>query len=414
MTFLLSCFRKDMNRWRQDLTAVLLWLGIPFMIGGLITLMVDSDGGMQPQGGLLIVDHDETLVSGLVATAFGQGGLGDLISVETVELDEGMMRIDAGEASGLLIIPEGFSAALIESTPVTLTLRTNPSQTILPGIITDVTEILLDAGFYLHQVFGDEISQIAGSQDDGEEVPGSEFVAAVAVSIQQKIETVAPQLFPPAIELTMVEPPEEQPGVPVALLFLPGIILMSVLLASNSLASDFWLEREQGTLRRLVHAPSRLLGFIAGKALAATAVITLVAGIALTVGFAYHELPWSRFPSAITWLALSSAAMFSWFAVLQTAFPNQQAASIFSLVLLFPLMMAGGSFFPLAVLPGWIASIGRLSPNGFMTDRLTTELTAASSWAIDGQSWAIIIAVVIGGLGICFWRVRSGFAEAPS
>ena len=121
-------------------TAILLWLGIPFLVGGLLTAMMDG-GGAQPNGVLLIVDQDESFVSGFVAGAYSQGGIGDLISVETVTLEEGNERIEAGEASGLLVIPDGFGAALFESTPVTLTLKTNPSQTILPGIITNVTEI---------------------------------------------------------------------------------------------------------------------------------------------------------------------------------------------------------------------------------------------------------------------------------
>ena len=60
----------------------------------------------------------------------------------------GSERINAGEASGFLIIPEGFMTAFLEDEPVRLTLKTNPAQTILPGIMQDVTEILLDLGFY--------------------------------------------------------------------------------------------------------------------------------------------------------------------------------------------------------------------------------------------------------------------------
>ena len=192
MHFIVSTIRKDIARWRQDLTAILLWLGIPFLVGGLVTAMMDGGGGATPQGVLLIVDQDESFISGLVAGAYSQGEIGELISVETVAFDEGTERIDAGEASGLLVIPEGFGAALLESTPVTLTLKTNPAQTILPGIITNVTEILLDAGFYLNQMFGDEIGQIV----DNENVPDEVFVSAIAVAIQQKIDAAAPQLFP--------------------------------------------------------------------------------------------------------------------------------------------------------------------------------------------------------------------------
>ena len=65
----------------------------------------------------------------------------------------------------------------------------------------------------------------------------------------------------------MVEPPADKPGVPLALLFMPGIILMSVLFAANGLAGDYWSEREQGTLRRLQCSPGGLAAFLVGKAL---------------------------------------------------------------------------------------------------------------------------------------------------
>jgi ABC-type uncharacterized transport system permease subunit len=74
--------------------------------------------------------------------------------------------------------------------------------------------------------------------------------------------------------------------------------------------------------------------------------------------------------------------------------------------------MAGGSFFPLAVLPGWIAAIGRASPNGFMADRLTTEITSLGAGAIDSTSWLIVLAGAVAGLLVCAWRLRSGFARA--
>ena len=410
MEFILSSVRKDIARWRKDSTAILLWLGIPFLVGGLLTAMMDGNGGGTPRGLLLIVDEDASFVSGLVAGAYSQGPVGELLAVESTNLVDGTTRIDAGEASGLLVIPQGFGAALFESEPVTLTLKTNPAQTILPGIIIDVTEILLDAGFYLNQLFGEEIGKIADADSEG--VPDEVFVSAIAVAIQQKIEEAAPHLFPPSIDLTIVEPPEEEPRVPLALLFLPGIILMAVLFSSSSLADDFWTEREAGTLRRLIFAPGRLAGFVLGKALAAAAVIGFVSGLALIAGFAYHGVPWSRLPSSLSWLAVSGVALFAWFAVLQMALPSKRAAAVITMVILFPLLMAGGSFFPLAVLPDWIAAIGRMSPNGFVADRLATEITAASAWAIDARSWLIIIVMAAAGLGACLLRLRSGFASS--
>jgi ABC-2 type transport system permease protein len=406
MSFALTSFRKDRARWRQDPLSALIWVSIPLMIGGLITAMMGSD--VKPHGVLLMVDQDESFLSELVAGAYSAGELGELISVEKTTLEDGIERVNDGEASGLLVIPEGFGNAFLESEPVTLTLKTNPSQTILPGIITNVTEILLDAGFYAHQLFGDEIDALQSMGDN----PADAVVAAMAVTIQNKVESVAPQLFPPILEIEIVEPPPKEPAPPLALLFLPGIILMAVMFSANGVASDWWREREQGTLRRLVWAPGQLGAFIAGKALAAAVIIGAVGGFTLIIGFLYHGVSWTKLLPSLVWISISGVALFSWFAALQMMFSSQKTASVISSMLLFPLLMAGGSFFPLAILPGWIAAVGRASPNGFVAHRLTLEITAAEAWSIDSGSWLIVIAGAAAGLSVCAWRLRSGFARA--
>lgn len=406
MSFALSSFKKDIARWRQDYMATLIWVSIPLMLGGLITLLMGSD--VRPSGKLLLVDEDRTFFSELVVGAYSAGELGEFITVEKTTFDDGLARVNEGEASGLLVIPEGFAAAFFDAEPVTLTLRTNPSQAILPGIITNVTEILLDAGFYAHQLFSDELETLVSLTDE----PSDAQVAALAVAIQNKMEVVAPRLFPPLIDIEVVAPPEKQPGLSLALLFMPGVIMMAVVFSANGLAADFWKEREAGTLRRLVVAPARLAEFLAGKALAAGLIIALVAGLTLFLGFLYHDIAWLHFPVSLAWLVISGVALFAWFSALQMLFSNQRTAGVVSTLLVFPLLMAGGSFFPLAVMPGWIAAIGRASPNGFMADRLTTEITAATTGAIDSASWAIVLAFAIAGLGVCAWRLRAGFARA--
>ncbi len=409
MAFVVATFRKDLSRWWQDRMAFVLWLSIPLLIGGLITSMVDGGDGVTPTGVLLIHDQDETVLSGLVAGAFSQGNLGELISVEQVSFEEGSERIENGDASGFLVVPDGFMAAFLDEEPVTLTLKTNPAQTILPGIIEDVTEILLDLGFYAQALFGPEIETITDGSADG--VPGDEFAAEMALQIQGKVETIEPLVFPPAFDIEIVEPPTAEPQPDIALLFLPGIVLMALLFSAQGMSSDYWKERETGTLRRLVSTPGLLSRFVLGKAMAAGVVVALLAGITLGTGFIYHDVSWSKFLPAMAWLTLSGVGLFAWFAALQMLFPNQKAANLLTTVLLFPLLMMGGSFFPLDVLPDWIAAIGRLSPNGFVVDRLTTELTSGSDWTFDSQSWAIVIVLTAIGLAISSWRLQTGFAR---
>jgi len=409
MSFLLATFRKDIARWRQDRTAILLWIGLPFMIGGLITSMVDQDGGGGPMGTLLIADLDDTLVSGFVAGAFSQDELADLIGVQQVTPEEGTRLIEAGEASGFLTIPEGFQDAFIDNTPMTVTLKTNPSQTILPGIIEDITEVLLDVGFYLQSVFGDEIRQIKAA--DLPDTLADAFASEMAVQIQQKIRRLESKVFPPVIEIEIVEPLPEEPRPDIALLFLPGIVLMALMFSAQGLSADYWKERDSGALRRLVSTPGLLSRFVLGKALAAAVLMALIGGATLLAGFIYHGIAWDKMLPSMLWIAVSGVGLFAWFAAIQMLLPSRKAANLVTSLIVFPLLMMGGSFFPLDVLPDWMAAIGRLSPNGFVADKLTLELTSASAWTFESRSWLIAMAMTLSGIMISSWRLRTGFAR---
>jgi ABC-type Na+ efflux pump permease subunit len=406
MGFLFATFKKDLARWRQDYVAILIWLGIPFMIGGLITAMVDGgdDGG--PMGTLLIADIDDTLVSGFVAAAFGQDELSGLLGTKMVTVDEGTALIEAGDASGFLIIPAGFQDALINDTPVVLTLKTNPSQTILPGIIEDIIGVLLDAGFYLQAAFGAEIAEITELTE-----PTDLVVSGIAVKIQNKIEKLGPMVSPPLLDLTIVEPPPAEPQPDYGLLFLPGVVLMALMFSAQGLSADFWAERESGTLRRLVSTPGLLSGFVLGKALAAGVIMGFIGGATLLLGFLYHDLVWNKLLPSVLWIAFAGIGLFAWFSALQMLLPTSKAANLFTTILVFPLLMMGGSFFPMEALPDWLAAIGRLSPNGFVVEKLSGELTSAGSWTFAMSSWGIVLAMTLSGLLICSWRLNTGFAR---
>lgn len=409
MAIFLSAILKDLARWRQDILAMALWLAIPLLIGGIIMSISSGGDGPKPKGILLIADEDDSLLSSLVKGAYTQGELGELLVVETVSNEEGARRIEAGEASGFLLVPVGFQDALLDSEPATLVLKTNPSQTILPGIITGVTEVLLDAGFYVEQLFGDEIRRIRDSAE-GETVDDA-FVAEVALAVQDKVEAAAPMLFPPILEVTVADPPEQEPGVPFAMLFIPGITLMALMFAANGLAGDYWAEREQGTLRRVVVSPARLAGFIVGKAAAAGVYLMVIGFIVLALGFLHQGISFAHILPAVAWVVLSGVALFAWFGFLQTLAPSRHAAELITSIMLFPLMMVGGSLFPLAALPGWLAELGAKTPNGFMVAELTEEIIRAEAWTIDPFAWLTVMIMAVTGLMLTAWRLHSGFAR---
>ena len=139
--------------------------------------------------------------------------------------------------------------------------------------------------------------------------------------------------------------------------------------------------------------------------------MTVIGGAPMLVGFMYHDLPWNKLLPSMLWVVVGGVGLFAWFASLQMLFSTTKAANLITSIIVFPLLMMGGSFFPLAALPDWLAAIGRLSPNGFLVDQLTSELTSATTWTFDTRAWSIVAAMAVSGMMISIWRLQSGFAR---
>ncbi len=438
MSFVWATCVKDWRRRMRDPAALLLWIGIPVLIGAILSLLSGGREGPKPQALVLVVDRDDSFVSGLLVGALSQDRLGGVMRAEAVELEAGRRRVEAGEASALLVIPEGFGEAVLLEKPATLTLRTNPAQRILPGIVEESLAALGEGVFYLHRVLGDEVRAIAEGPDAGTPGIRDGQVADIAVRIHHAVEELRGVLFPPVIALeTGPEAPDPtvaatDPAAPdttaagadpaaaaggdaarasVALLFVPGLLFMSFLFMAAGIAEDLWTERAGLTLRRAAmtpHAPSAIL---LGKILAGAGVFLLVAAVALAVAWAWFHLAWTRYPLAVAWSAFSAVLLLLIFCAIHVHAPTRRGASVLSTAIVFPLMMLGGSFFPFEAMPAWMAAVGRWTPNGWALARLKDVLLGraeAAGMALSAVSiaaaGALLFALAARRLGGAFVR----------
>ncbi|MEJ2152203.1 MAG: ABC transporter permease, partial [Gemmatimonadota bacterium] len=267
MRFLLATAIKDLIRRRRDPLALLLWAGIPLAIGGLIFLAFGGDDA-GPSGRLLVVDQDNTVLSELLSSIYRQGSLAEIIEVEEVVLEAGRERIDAGEASGLLIIPEGFGTAVLNSEPFEISLVRNPAQRIVPGIIEESLSLVVESTFYLQRLFDEPLDVIAATRPVGANMVPDSTVASISVAFNQIVDRTRPYLFPPVIQLETKTADENDAGFDFARLFFPSMLFMALLFMAQGLSEDIWRERSQGTLRRIIVTPQRVATFLAGKLLA--------------------------------------------------------------------------------------------------------------------------------------------------
>jgi len=361
MHFILLSALKDLRRMRRDPLALATWIGTPLLVA---LLLVTFFGREQPKphGLVLISDQDKTFLSKLVIHAYTQDKLGDIFTVQQVPLDEGKRRIRSGDGSALVIIPEGFSKAVLGTGKAAIQLITNPSQSILPGIVESVTSLLVEGAWRLQQLMGDDLKGISGGEE-----PSDADIAASSVRYRHMFDDVQKYLDPLVIQVT-VKSIELNPGrsqLNISEAMFPSMIFLAVLMLAFGLAGDIWKEKSSGTLRHVAMTPCSVAGFLAGKMLALWIVFAAVGAVALLCG-KYLIGAQSREPVlAVLWIAACGGSAYMFLLILNTFFTSPRGATTVSNLLILTLAMLGGSFFPFDLMPDSLARIGRWMPNGW-------------------------------------------------
>ena len=128
---------------------------------------------------------------------------------------------------------------------------------------------------------------------------------------------------------------------------------------------DIWTEVSSGTLARAMRIHGGTTALFAGKVVAGTALIALVAWFSLVAGAVLFGVAPVRVPLAWFWATVSGGALMALFQWLQVLARTRRAAVIVGHLLMFPLLILGGSLFPTEAMPKALAAAGRWTPNGW-------------------------------------------------
>jgi ABC-type multidrug transport system permease subunit len=402
--FVLVAAAKDIRRRLADPAALAIWIGLPLLLGGLLSFISSGGGETPPRARVLLVDQDRTALSGLLPVAARQGNTP--VDFEEVTLAEGRRRIAAGDATALLVIPAGFQNAAAGIGSARLELVTNPAERVLPAIVRQMLEVVVEAAFYGQQLFGDTLTRIAGTAPGG---PADTDVASTAVQINQRIAQLQGVLLPPVLALSVKT--DTATRLNFGQLFLPGMLFMAFLFIAQGMSFDVWDEKQEGTLRRLLATPQSAGRLLLGKLLAGVGVATGVALVGLLGAVALFDLAWVRVPAALFWCAYVCGALLALMTLLHLLAKTRRGSEMLSGVITFPLMMLGGSFFPFETMPGWMVTVGRWTPNGLGVARLKDLLYGDVSPAMLGLAAVGIGLPALAAFLVCWRRLRS-FANA--
>lgn len=399
---------KDLRRRMQDPWSLAFWLGMPVMIVTLILLAFGGGSGRTPVAKVLVVDRDSTFVSGLVMQALGRA---PTVDAEYATATAARRQLDDGKVSATLQIPKGFGQAFFDRTPTTLVLRTNPAQRILPGMVEETLGLLTDAGFYAQQIFDEELEAIGEGPPPGRNTMPNATVNMVSTGINDKVGRIQEFAFPPVIEVhSVVDSTRTGPSPSLGAMFFPGVLLMALLFMASGMAGDVWVERKAGTLRRAVTSPQRLSDFLAGKVLAGMALMAVVSFVALVIGVLGVGVAAANVPLAVVWTTFSGTVFLLVIMLIHLFASSARTAGVLSTMIIFPLLMVGGSFFPFDSMPGWLAAIGRMTPNGWALTQLEAIMTRSADPTGLGMAFVGLLVVAAVAFSVAVLRLRRGFA----
>ena len=108
---------------------------------------------------------------------------------------------------------------------------------------------------------------------------------------------------------------------------------------------------------------------------------------------------------AVVWCAFAGAGLFGLFLLIAMLATSHRTANLLSSMLLFPMMIVGGSFFPLEALPSLMGRVGAWTPNGIALTQLADMLTGTP----DPRSlaFAALLIAAFGGLALALSVLRA-------
>ena len=393
---------KDLSIRARDRRSAIILLAMPmaliFILGLVFTPLWRGTAEIQ-RIPVVVVDQDRGEIARLfIEQILATGEIGRLLSIDRAgEASAARTLVIRGQRVAGLIIPEGFSQAVMTGRPTRLTLYTDPAQSIRAGIVQSIVrrfaaeiakrQIAITVAaetLIVERVMTPD--QVAAAIPDWlRDV--EEFIGHQAVAIGE--ERGAGPRFAPAINYYAI-----------------AMGVMYILFGVSMASQGILVERREGTLARLRTTPTTAGDIVGGKLLATF--LTGLTQFSLLVVFtrAFYGVRWGS-PLLLAVMISATALAAAGLGTLIAAFARSpESAEALAPAVILPMSFLGGSMWPIYAMPPWLDAASRLSFNRWALDGFLTIMDGATSAAAIAQPVAILLGMGVACLAIGTWRLR--------
>jgi len=406
---------KELQIIVKDRGSLAILFVLPLVISSLYGGMNLSFSTEEAEAGILVdiglVSADQGTYGAQVVDALDEISVLRVEKIDTVADAED--RVRAGQVAAAVVLPAGLSDQIVAYEPVTVEVIVDPAEpeaaSIVTGIMNRVVDELTIWGEVQHGVRTvlDESGVLEGAGEEAQRATEAQSLGIIMTTLYEMRRSPAASVVSETMQGT-----ETASGIRMyfALLF-PGITVMFVFFAVGMSGASLLVERDSGTLRRLVAAPISRLAVVGGKALAYALLTCAQVIVLLAVGGLVFDMPLGRSPLALASLtALLGLVAASFGLMIAALSKTPKQADTVGTLLGFLLAGLGGC---IAITPtpatrsgGVMGTLSRLTPQGnavegyyaVMADGLGIPGIATELFALAG--FALVFVVVAA------WRFR--------
>jgi ABC-type multidrug transport system permease subunit len=351
---------------------ILLLMAIPLTLAGIeyAAFAPAAASGKLPPIKVLVLDEDRTFASSAVPRLIGSGPLADYIELDTTaDVPSARRSLQRGQASALLVVPQGFQQALFDRRTAEIRFVPNPAQTISPEIVRSMLEMLtaITNGLLARaQAPLDAINKVVAAdrpptEDEVAEISRGFFRAGQQLQILNQLQNLTVDVKRPS---GTTQGFEFRGASSFFAYIFPGLVMFGLMFISQALATRLMRDREAGLQRRIAIAPASRAAILAGGAFYLFVALTVVLVLLALIGSLVFRLKLTS-PGTLLVIALGFAFFATGLQLLVISMARSDAgAQAVAGALIMILSLLGGAFVPLESYPPVLRAIGELLPNG--------------------------------------------------
>lgn len=363
MKRILLIFLCDLKRRIKAPTGVLVLLFIPFAMTALMGMIFapSGDGSQMVKVKVLVVDKDKNIASRIFLGALDSPQLQEMFETSVVDEKVGNQRMGAGKATAMIVIPEGFTDAILNVRQTELKVVKNPSQQFLPAMVEDFMGLFATIVSGVVQVFEGELKGINRLTKMPIRDISVTDLTPYLEGVKNKISDLSSYLNPIMLQLKSetVGKKEKKERFDIFAFVLPAISIMFILFIIEIFMREILTEREDGKLRRIMFSPIHAMEFILGRIVSGWLMGIMVYLILVIMGTMVFSISWGNLWYLFIFVAVSCFWIASFFALLNSFFKNKNQAGAITSPIIIAFSAFGGSIIQVDQLPqgmGFVAN----------------------------------------------------------